>query len=87
MDNFHNKTTLESYKPKIISMQKDLAKISIIGEGLLSNSDYVAKIYNLAVENSVHIEMITFSELSISVVVSDNQAKEFANLIHDEIIE
>lgn len=87
VDNMQNKTALESYRPKIISIEKKLAKISIIGEGLLSDPAYISTIYNLAAENKVEIEMVTFSEVSISIVVKEKFAESFASIAHDALIE
>lgn len=77
----------EEYSSKILAVQKNLAKITIIGEHMYSNLDYLWKIYNLAKENNVDIYMLSFSEIAINIVVSENCADEFTKLLHNILIE
>ena len=76
----------EIYSTKILAMQKGLAKITIIGDHMYSNLDYISKIYNLARENNVIIYMISFSEVAINLIVSESTSDQFASLLHDNIV-
>lgn len=76
----------ESYVTKILAIEKNLAKITIIGEHMYSNVDYIWKIYNIAKENDVIIYMLSFSEIAINIIVSENNADKFASLLHDTFV-
>ncbi|MBR5227782.1 MAG: aspartate kinase [Clostridia bacterium] len=77
---------LEEYGPKIISFEKKLTKISLIGDGMFSNMDYMSKIYEVASKMNVKIYMISCNELCINILVKEEQAEEFGNAIHNELI-
>lgn len=76
----------ETYTAKILAIQKSLAKITIIGEHMYSNTDYIWKIYNLAKENGVVIYMLSFSEVAINIIVAESNADKFASLLHDAFV-
>ena len=76
----------EKYIPKIIAIENDLAKITIVGDNLLSNNEYITKIYSLAWDNSITLYMVSFSEVSINIVVKQSKAVEFAELIQTNVI-
>lgn len=76
----------ENYKAKVLAVQRNLAKITIIGEHMYSNIEYVWKIYNIAKENNVIIYMLSFSEVAINVIVAEEKARDFATLIHNSML-
>ena len=76
----------ETYNTKVLAIQKGLARITIIGEHMYSNIDYITTIYNLAKENDVVIYMLSFSEVAISIVVAENKSDEFASVLHDVFV-
>lgn len=78
---------LESYGAKIITMTNDVSKITIIGESLISNSKQLNKIFLIAEENEIQIMMITFSEISINIIVKKENASNFLSLLHDNLID
>lgn len=78
--------SLEEYGPKIITFEKNLTKISLVGDGMLSNIDYLGKIYEIAKEMNVKIYMVSCNEISLSIAVNTKDAESFGNRIHDEII-
>jgi len=77
----------EEYNPKILAIQKGLARVTIIGEQMYSNVDYIAKIYDVAKQNNVIIYMLSFSEVAINIIVAESMANDFANALHDKLIE
>lgn len=76
----------ETYNTKVLAIQKGLARITIIGEHMYSNIDYISKIYNLAKENDVVIYMLSFNEMAINLVVAESKADEFASILHDTFV-
>lgn len=75
----------ENYGPKIIAIEEDLSKISIIGEGCVTNPKYITLIYNIAQEMNITIHMITMSETNICVLVKKDEVEKFANMINDKM--
>ncbi len=72
--------------PQILAVEEGLAKITIIGENLMSDTSYISKIYSLANSNNIVVYMISISETCIGIVVKENLAKEFLKLLHENII-
>ena len=77
----------EIYNTKILAIQKGLARITIIGENMYSNVEYISKIYNLARENNVVIYMLSFSEVAINLIVSESTSDKFASVLHDSLVD
>lgn len=72
--------------PQILAVEEGLAKITIIGENLMSDTSCISKIYSLANSNNIVVYMISISETCIGIVVKENLAKEFLKLLHENII-
>lgn len=79
--------SLENYAPKIVSIKKDLAKITITGEGLISDSKYIATITKVAEILKANIHQMSISEVAISIVVENSLAEQVAGLIHKELFD
>lgn len=77
----------ENYQVKFITKKDDISKISIIGDMVMTNKDTVHKIFDLASREQVTIYMITFSELSLNLVVDSTIADDFMKKLHYELIE
>lgn len=73
----------EEYNPKILAIQKSLARITIIGEQMYSNVEYLSKIYSIAKDNNIVIHMLSFNEVAINIIVAESDANKFAGLLHD----
>jgi len=76
----------ETYNTKVLAIQKGLARITIIGEHMYSNVEYISKIYGLAKENNVVIYMLSFSEVAINIIVTESNADKFASVLHDAFV-
>lgn len=77
----------ENYKVKFITKKDNISKISIIGDMVMTNKDTVHKIFDLASKEQVTIYMITFSELSLNLIVDKEIAEDFMKKLHYELIE
>lgn len=77
----------ECYKAKIVAVQKGLSKITLIGEHMYSNLEYIWKIYDAAKKNNIVIYMLSFSEVSINIIVEEKDVEDFSNILHKEIME
>lgn len=77
---------LEEYGPKLITFERDLTKISIVGDGMYSDVSYMSKIYEIAKDMNVKIFIVSCNELSINILVKSEVAESFAARLHDEMI-
>jgi aspartate kinase len=64
------------------SAQGGIAKLSVVGIGMRSHSGVAAKMFELLGEAGINIQMITTSEIKISVIVDEDRVDEGANLVH-----
>ena len=78
---------LEDYGAKIITKSDNVSKITIIGDSLISYPENFNKIFELAAENNVQILMISFSEMAINIVVKEDIAEQFTNILHKHLID
>lgn len=75
----------EKTKVKILAIQKDLAKITIVGSNLYSNTNYLYNIYEIAKNESIQIYMLSVSEVSINLIVKQSEVETMLNLLHDKL--
>ena len=68
---------------KEIVFKDNVSKVSIVGAGMLSNPGVAAKMFEALGENNINISMISTSEIKISVLIDQEQAKRAVNVIHD----
>ena len=60
----------------------DLAKVSIVGTGMLNAPGYAAKMFRTLAENQINIEMITTSDIRITCIVREAQVAEAVRALH-----
>jgi aspartate kinase len=65
------------------SAQGGIAKLSVVGIGMRSHSGVAAKMFELLASLEINIQMITTSEIKISVIVDEDRVNEGANVIHE----
>ncbi len=68
---------------KEIVFKDNVSKVSIVGAGMLSNPGVAAKMFEALGESNINISMISTSEIKISVLIDQDQAKRAVNVIHD----
>ena len=62
---------------------EDVAKISIIGAGLMDQPDVAARMFTTLGQAGINIKMISTSEIRISCAISDKDAERAVRLVHD----
>jgi aspartate kinase len=67
---------------KGFAAQNGIAKLSVVGIGMRSHSGVAARMFELLGKAGVNIQMITTSEIKISVIVDESRVDEGANLLH-----
>ncbi|MBR4305152.1 MAG: aspartate kinase [Clostridia bacterium] len=66
-----------------IDCDKDIAKVSLIGTGLMENPEIPAKMFAALTSAGVNIQMISSSEIRLSVVVAEADAKKALSAVHE----
>lgn len=61
-----------------------LAKVSIIGAGMVSNPDVAARMFGRLSREGVLVKMVGTSEVKVSVVVPQDEMVRAANALYDE---
>lgn len=66
------------------TIDRDVAKISIVGAGMQSTPGIAARMFSSFGQNDINIEMITTSEIKISCLIKKVQADKALNVLHKE---
>ena len=66
--------------------QEEMGKLSVVGVGMKSHSGIAAKLFEVLSEQGINIDMISTSEIKISVVISLSQAEDALKAAHDGFI-
>ena len=61
----------------------DVAKLSVVGAGMMSNPGVAAKMFECLYDKNINIQMIATSEIRITVLVSKEDALTAMNAVHD----
>lgn len=59
-----------------------IAKLSVVGIGMRSHSGVAAKMFEILALAGINIQMISTSEIKISVIIDENRVDEGARLVH-----
>jgi aspartate kinase len=69
-------------KPAGVIADEQIAKVSVIGVGMRSHSGVAAKMFQALAEEKINIQMISTSEIKISVVVNSKDVNRAVAAIH-----
>jgi aspartate kinase len=79
--------TSPAFQAKGVKADPNIAKVSIIGVGMRSHAGVASKMFQVLAEEGVNIEMISTSEIKISVVIDEKYAELAMRVLHDAFIE
>ncbi len=65
------------------TFDENIAKLSVVGVGMKTHSGIAATLFEALAKAGVNIELISTSEIKISVVIKKDRADEAARLAHD----
>ena len=68
---------------KEISYNKDVAKISIVGAGMLTNPGVAATMFESLYNSNININMISTSEIRITVLIDEKDTDKALIAVHD----
>ena len=66
-----------------ITWNEDVAKLSVVGAGMMSNPGVAAKMFESLYNSRVNINMISTSEIRITVLVPKKDIDKAMNAVHD----
>jgi len=67
-----------------VLIEEEVAKVSIVGAGMLGNPGIAARMFGALGKANVNIDIISTSEISISCLIKAAQVKDAVNAIHAE---
>jgi len=80
-------TVLENHKQTIgfenIEYEAGLAKVSIVGSGMVSNPGVAAQMFQVLADENIQIKMVSTSEIKVSVVIDEEKMHAAAQILHD----
>ncbi len=74
----------EMLKYDDISLDHNVAKVSLVGAGMQSNPGVASKMFEAMFDAGINIKMISTSEIKISLLIDDRYTDEAVNAIHEE---
>lgn len=78
--------TLPAIRAKGVKVDTDIAKVSVVGVGMRTHAGVAAKTFQALAENGINIQMISTSEIKISVVIEAGQADQAVRALHETFI-
>lgn len=66
-----------------IEVSTDVAKVSIVGAGMAHNAGVACKMFEALFSAGININMISTSEIKVSVLVDEREADRAVQAIHD----
>ena len=70
-----------------IEADNKVGKVSIVGMGLMSNAGIAAKVFEALFEAGINIQMISTSEIRLSVLLDENDVNRAVKAIHDKFFD
>ncbi|HHX63009.1 MAG TPA: aspartate kinase [Epulopiscium sp.] len=75
---------MDSWKIKDIDYNHDVAKVSVVGGGMVANTGIAARMFEAMYDANINISMISTSEIKISVLIDKADMKKAMRAIHDK---
>ena len=69
-----------------IEYDDEVAKVTVVGAGMQSNSNVASTMFEALYENNINIRMISTSEIKISVLIDRKDANKAVNAIHEAFV-
>lgn len=72
-----------SLKCHSVDVEKNVAKVSVVGAGMISNPGVAAKMFEALYNANVNIKQISTSEIRITVLIDEKYVEIAMNAVHD----
>jgi aspartate kinase len=74
---------LQSLEGATVEYESNLAKVSIVGSGMISNPGVAAQMFNVLADRGIEIKMVSTSEIKISTVVEQEKMVAAVEALHE----
>ena len=74
----------ERWNLKKADYNENLAKVSVVGAGMVANAGVASKMFEAMYDSNINIHMISTSEVKISVLIDKKEMHKAMNAIHDK---
>jgi len=75
-------TVAKTVEAKRCVADSKLAKVSIVGTGMLNTPGYAAKMFRTLYEQGINIQLITTSEIRITCIISEDRVEDAVQALH-----
>jgi aspartate kinase len=76
--------TKESLGYDTVLLSEHVAKVSIVGAGMIGNPGVAADMFEALYDAGININMISTSEIKVSVLVDEEDADRAVQVVHDK---
>lgn len=66
-----------------VKYKTDIAKLSVVGAGMMSNPGVAAKMFESLYNEGININMISTSEIRVTVLIEEKDAEKAMNAVHE----
>lgn len=66
-----------------LDAENQLAKVSIVGSGMVSNPGVAAKMFEILASNNIQVKMVSTSEIKVSAVVEEKNMLKAVDALHN----
>lgn len=75
-----------SLKCQKIDVEREVAKVSVVGAGMMTNAGVAAKMFEALYDVGVNIKMISTSEIRVTVLIDEVYVDKAMNAVHEKFI-
>jgi len=66
-----------------VEWEMKLAKVSIVGSGMVSNPGVAAEMFKVLADNGIYVKMVSTSEIKVSAVVAETSMLKAVEVLHN----
>lgn len=70
-----------------VELDNDIAKLSVVGEGMRTHAGVASRMFSVLGREGINVEMITTSEIKISVAIKSRYSELAVRALHEAFIE
>jgi aspartate kinase len=67
-------------------VERDVAKVSIVGAGMMSNAGVACKMFEALYDVGINIKMISTSEIRVTVLIDEAHVDKAMNAVHEKFL-
>ncbi|NLL01126.1 MAG: aspartate kinase [Clostridiales bacterium] len=75
-----------SLKCQKVDVEEGVAKVSIVGAGMMTNAGVAAKMFEALYDVGVNIKMISTSEIRVTVLIDEIHVEKAMNAVHEKFL-